>query len=668
MDYRTYHNCLRVQITPDGMQDERIENIAEHCARYGFDNVMLCINQEEFNVGHIPLEMAKPWVAVLKKAAEAIREKGLSVSINNWMEIGHCDRGCHWFEGQNFTPFVDMKGRVAENIACPLCDAWFDYFSEYATYLVRELAPDTYWIEDDFRLHNHAPLFGVGCYCDKHMAMYNERLGTQYTREEFLEKAFAKGPINPERKVWLDVNRDTMLLLSDKLARALKAVKPDIDVALMTSRPAAHCMEARDWDRLLGNLSQGGGTRINRIHLPYGEIPPKEFMYQINSQSMGIRALSGEGVVIMPEIEHGSSTLYAKTARYLRFTLEGSLPLVISGSTYSIYGFHANGARDSFGFGEVVRELQPYMQAVRDLDLDFSRMAGVVVPIDEKACYHKTVEKDYTDLTATEYCAAGYLSALGIAFRYSQEKRFVGQTVFMTGSNADFFSDADLKALFADNFVIGDATLARALTARGLLSLISATGISDLSYDNGEYSYEECADEQTIICGVRKLRASARARCLPPCTCVHYTDGVEVLTTLHNYTMQVVAAGMVRGEHFLMLPFAVDKNEYAMYDDLRRYFIMKTVAEQGNPYVIGNAIGVSTYLYEREIDRVLMLVNGNVDIMEQPTLHVGNVPFTTVEKLGRDGTFAPCTFTREGDAVTLDDTLDYLSSAVYILK
>ena len=95
MDYKVYHNCLRVQITNDDAQDERIENIVQHCKQYGFDNVMLCINQEEFNLGHIPLEMAKPWVEVLKKAADALRREGLSVSINNWMEIGHCDRGSH---------------------------------------------------------------------------------------------------------------------------------------------------------------------------------------------------------------------------------------------------------------------------------------------------------------------------------------------------------------------------------------------------------------------------------------------------------------------------------------------------------------------------------------------------------------------------------------------
>ena len=238
----------------------------------------------------------------------------------------------------------------------------------------------------------------------------------------------------------------------------------------------------------------------------------------------------------------------------------------------------------------------------------------------------------------------------------------------MTGSNADFFTDDELKALFAGNFVIGDATLARTLAARGLLSLISATSISDLSYDKGEYSYEECVDDQTVICGVRKLRASARARCLPPCTSIHYTDDAEILTTLHDYTMKAVAAGMARGKNFLLLPFSVDKNDYAMYDDLRRHFIMEAVSNQTNTYVISNGIGVSAYLYEREGDSVLMLVNSNVDVMEKPTIRIGNLPFKTVTKLCKNGKLKKCAFNRNGDSITLKDTLDYMSSAVYILK
>lgn len=669
MNYKTYHNCLRVQVTPDGMQDERIASIAEHCARYGIDNVMLCINQEEFNVGHIPLEMARPWVAVLKKAADACREKGLSVSINNWIEMGHCDRGRQWFEGQNFRAFVDMKGQAAESVACPLCENWFAYFAEYATLLIEELDPDTFWIEDDFRLHNHAPLYGVGCYCEQHMAMYNERLGKNYTREEFLKRAFAPGKCNREREVWLDVNRDTMLIIAERLGRLVKAVNSKTDVALMTSRPAAHCMEARDWKRIFENLSQGS-TRMNRIHLPYGELTGKEFLYQINSQSMAIRALTrDDDVVIMPEIEHGSSTAYCKTPRYLRFTLEASIPLVLSGTTYSIYGFHANGARDSFGFGPVIEGLQPYMQSIRDLDLKFSSAKGVVVPIDERTCYHKEVKTDYTDLSATEYCAAGYLGALGIAYRYSHDKTFHGETVFMTGSNAEFFEDDALRALFADNFVIGDATLAQSLQTRGLLSLISASSVRELDGDRGEFTYEECRDENTVICGVRKLRASARSpRSLPPCVCVEYEPQVQILTDLYNYWMQPVSAGMARGKHFLMLPFALDRNDYAMYDDLRRHFMMEAVSEQRSAYVISDFVGVSSYLYERENDFVLMLTNADLDTFEKTVVRVGNVPFATVKKLARDGSLADCPFTRKGDTLILDDALEHYSCNVYVLQ
>lgn len=666
MDYRTYHNCLRVQITPDDMQDERIQSIADHCVRFGFDNVMLCINQEEFNVGHIPMELARPWVAVLKKAAAVLRSRGLSVSVNNWMEMGHCDRGRRWFEGQDFRAFVDMKGVAAESIACPLCENWFAYFSEYAEHLVRELRPDSFWIEDDFRLHNHAPYYGVGCYCEAHMALYNERLGTQYTREEFLEKAFAKGGLNREREVWLDVNRDVMLGLADKLSRAIHKANPETDVALMSSRPGAHCLEARDWGRLLENFAQGG-RRIHRIHLPYGELPGKEFAYQINSQSMAIRAMGDDNVIIMPEIEHGSATMFNKTPRYLRFTLEASIPLILSGMTYSIYGFHANGARDSFGFGEVIRELQPYMQAVRDLDLRVSSMTGVVVPICERAAYYKTVKNDYNDLSATEYCAAGYLGSLGIAYRYSHEKHFYGETVFLVGSNADYFTDDELRSLFADNFVIGDATLAKRLDARGLLGLIGATAVEDMDGDNGEYTYEECRDEHTVIGGVRKLRASARVRGLTPCVRVTYEDGVEILTDLYDYFMRPVAVGMARGKHFLMLPFMLDRNEYIMYDDLRRHFIAQAVAEQKNTYVMTDTVGVSSYLYARENGYVLMLTNANVDSVDRTTLRVGKLSFDSVKRLARDGRLVECAFSMEGDVLTLESPQEYLSTDVYVL-
>ena len=93
MKYDKFHNCLRLQITCDELSEKRIEALVAHCVNYGFDNVMLMINTEEFNIGHITLEEAKPWVDVLKRAKEKLEEKGIVVSLNNWMELGHADRG-----------------------------------------------------------------------------------------------------------------------------------------------------------------------------------------------------------------------------------------------------------------------------------------------------------------------------------------------------------------------------------------------------------------------------------------------------------------------------------------------------------------------------------------------------------------------------------------------
>ena len=169
-------------------QDERIETIAEHCATYGFDNVMLMLNLEEFHSGHISFEEEKVWIAVLKKAKAKLEERGISVSVNNWIEMGHADRGRHFLPDQNFTAMVDPYGTQATAIPCPMCKEWRAYFTEYVALLCKELEPDTYWIEDDFRLMNHAPLRSAGCFCDLHMADYNKRLGANYTREEFVRR------------------------------------------------------------------------------------------------------------------------------------------------------------------------------------------------------------------------------------------------------------------------------------------------------------------------------------------------------------------------------------------------------------------------------------------------------------------------------------------------
>lgn len=666
MDYKTYHNCLRIQITDDVMQDDRINEIAKHCVKYGIDNVMLTINQEEFNVGHITLELAKPWVNVLKKAKKVFEQNGMSVSVNNWIEIGHCDRGRPLFEGQNFQTFVDMNGTAAESVACPLCENWRKYFAEYATFLIKELEPDTFWLEDDFRLHNHSPLKGVGCFCPLHMKYYNEKLGTNYSREEFVSKVFAKGPLNKERKVWLEANRDVMFDLAEFMNETVKSVKPDTDIAVMSSRPIWHCMESRDWNKLLDILGKGG-NRINRIHLPYNEITGKEFLYNLNIMSLPVRSLADDDVVVMPEIEHGAATLYNKSARFLQYTLEASIPLVLSGTTYSIYDFIANGTRESFGFGKVISGLQPYMQKIRDLDLKFSNMQGVIVPVDQFASYYKTIEKDDIDLTPTEYHAGAYLSGLGIAYKYSTQKNFENKTLFMTSSNLDYFTDEQLKSMFSNNFVIVDASAVLKLSDRNLLNLIGATKAEIMLGDTGVFSYEECVDENLVICGVKKLRASAR-RVVGDSVKVEYNLPVAVHTRLYNHFMNEAAPCFVTGDNFAVFPFFVTEYKYPLFADLRKYFISQTVINQKTEYVVCEEMGISPYLYKRDNDYVLVIVNGNVDDFDKTVFRIGGFDFKNVSMIDKKGEITKIDFIKQNDTLIFDIPFEHMSSKTLIFN
>jgi S-adenosylmethionine synthetase len=74
MDYSKYNNCLRLQITMDSNFEDRLNSLVKHCLKYGFNNVMLMLNTEEFFDGHITIEELQQWIASLKKSATELRK------------------------------------------------------------------------------------------------------------------------------------------------------------------------------------------------------------------------------------------------------------------------------------------------------------------------------------------------------------------------------------------------------------------------------------------------------------------------------------------------------------------------------------------------------------------------------------------------------------------
>jgi hypothetical protein len=114
---------------------------------------------EEFFLNHVTLDEIKPWVDVIKQATKVLRENNIGVSLHHWIGFGHLDRGIGLKPDQNFKTMVDFNGKQSISVACPLDENWQTHFRALLGYLVKEVQPDYYWVEDDFRLHNHAPLY-----------------------------------------------------------------------------------------------------------------------------------------------------------------------------------------------------------------------------------------------------------------------------------------------------------------------------------------------------------------------------------------------------------------------------------------------------------------------------------------------------------------------------
>lgn len=666
VNYEKFTNCLRIAIVPDELQDERIEDVKAYCLRYGFSNVMLFFNAEEYNLGHITKEEATAWIETIKKAKRILETAGISVSLNPWMEMGHLDRGRKCKPDQNFTTMVDMDGKECQMVACPYDAQWRKYYFDLLGWYLQEVNPDFLWIEDDFRLHNHPPLKYGGCFCKLHMQKYNEKLGTKYTREEFLKKAFAKGGLTPERKVLLDVNRETILDISKEIGEFVKGLGLKTRIGLMSSSARAHTFEARDWHALHENLSVGQ-EKVNRIHLPcYEECCGKVYGNEFNRTSMLIRTMIPEDTYVYPEMENGSFSTFTKDARFLQFILESSAPLLISGMTYDIYDFVGNGTVESFGYGQAVKNVSPYLQGIMDLKLKFSDLYGVRMPIDDRAAYNKVVRKDWTEFTRyNEYVACGYVSGLGINCKPTLEKDIQGETVFLVGDATFNFTDEQLIALFEKNFVVVDGECVLALQKRGLGRLICLKNAELFPTGYDTHAYEQAADG-FIVEGKRNYRAS----CLEKAgdyVRAEYTREVKIYTNVYDSRREYFGLGGVATEHFAVFPFCITDLFYEQYNPLRRAFLYDVLKKAQKRFVQTGVCGVHAYTYAKDGDTVLMLVNTTVGSFNKIRFET-DIPFDRAYAVDRTGKLVEAAFVKEGTSVCVDMPLEYLSTATLLLQ
>ena len=676
LNFETFTNCLRFQIYPDEDFEEKAKGLADYCVNNKIENVIAFLLGEAYFKGHSSKEDLRPWVENLKKAKRFFNEKGISFSLNPWLEIGHVDRGRKLRSEQNFTRMRDWNGKDAEISVCPYCENWRKYFACVQKYYVEELRPEVLWIEDDFRLHNHEPLEYGGCFCPIHLKKFNERLSANYTLKDFVEKVFQKGDPSAERRAWLDENRATMNDLALFIGENVKKANGETRVGLMSSSACAHTFEARDWHGVQTALAQGKEI-INRIHLPaYNENVPAYYYRYFNMTSTVVRSCLPDSAKIYPEIESADYNNFVKDAKFLTFQIESTIPLLPSGMTYNILDMVGNGDFDRAHYGEAIAAVTPYMKAVKSLNLKFSTMAGVMIPFDENAAYHRKIRNDRRDLYPFEIEFAGYVCGLGVNYRISREKYPRGQFVCLIGNSADDFDDEQLSALFETNFVFLDGAAVERLTERNFAKRLGIVGATRIVSNQGKTAFEQ-AENDLIIDGKKHLRAPCEGGSGVYSTGdylkIDYENGsVKAYSSVYNADAGFVGYGSVKSVgkmKFAVVPYYLQTMLFEQYNELRKEIIYRIIQEFAKEKLVFTGVsGIYPYLFTKDEKTVLMIVNSLFVRFEKVKFTLANLAVKQIFQIQKEGFVEEVRFERKGNEYTLETPLEYMSTVTLILN
>jgi hypothetical protein len=664
----SFRYILRFSVDPGYEEDKALSMAMDFCAKAAIDDITFFCAPEELSQGHLTNEEQERFVGFFKKAKVLTGERGMTFSINNWTTLYHADRGRKLRPGQNFGLMADVEGREASNAACPLDPAFRAY---YADLLKRfgALNPRIFWIEDDFRLHNHSPLRWGGCFCGRHMEEFSRRAGKNLTREEFIDGILRPGPPHLYRKIWLDTARETMVDLAEIFNGAMREVSGSTALGLMSSDPAVHCAEGRDWDRLLRALCKGGDV-VNRPHLPaYNETAPQAYLWFFNTVSVLSRACLPPETIVYPELENFPFARASKSLSFIRYQLETALALGSDGITLDILDFSGNAAPMA-GHAENLAQSKVFLSACNGTGVFKWRREGINVLFSPDSSYtiHTEHGRNMPELYPRENFWGGVFGSMGVPFVYNKDwKTIKGKIAAVSGQFFRNLQMEELETLFADNFVIMDGAACETLFNMGAGRLAGITAVTRVPSDEAVVSYEEMARGEE---GYAVPRISAQGS-FEFVYCIEYERGARVLGSLFSPAHERGGNGTaVFNERVLILPYSGGGYIPMALNELRRRVIFRELQRgvrnfSGPGVMAADHVNFGAYEFADKDRRALFIVNGSADPLDSVRLWMPGQNDQPTEMILRTGSVKPrCQI--EGETLSIFQRLEAMESALLL--
>ena len=465
---------------PKEVTEQRAGALIEHCKKYGIEAVMLYVDlNPDWYYMPDSLEHTKYYVPIVEKLGKRLIENGISYQLNYQNLFGSWDGGADLRHVNNWENFIDEKGLESYGVGCCIGEKFRKIAGEKLA-LWAKTKPDVLWIDDDIRMSHHrasvrelwtgkisAERLDFGCFCDKHIALFNKKVGGQYTREQIYD-GILEG--NHLRREWLEFQGECVNELADWIYKTVAAESPDTKVAIMTSNPDTHSTEGRHWKEFLTNISGGKKPILRPTFGPYVEKSSKLFYNsyaRFEQLKADLRATYGTDVDFCPEIENTRFTRWAKSLAGTGYQLMLGAFLGIESITLSIYDLDGCMLEEEPEFSDLLKERRPCFDKLTSLGLwDFeSEGVGLITAPDRvKEMTHSV--KNLKKLCLARFWDEILLNA-GIPCKYIIPQDFEKtESAVIDSYTVNLLRDDEIKTLLSKKVLL-DSVAAKVLYERG---------------------------------------------------------------------------------------------------------------------------------------------------------------------------------------------------------
>ncbi len=127
-----------------------------------------------------------------------------------------------------FQSIINLSDGKEGFVICPEDDDFCDYLTKQME-IIAKRNPKAIMIDDDLRLTRRR---GRGCACEKHMKMFNEKAGLNFSREELYDYVMSHDLDDPIMKIFLEVQDSSLVKAAKAIRKGIDKVNPKIQGVL----------------------------------------------------------------------------------------------------------------------------------------------------------------------------------------------------------------------------------------------------------------------------------------------------------------------------------------------------------------------------------------------------------------------------------------------------